>query len=323
MIRLIKAETTRLLSRRGIWIAAVVGIALMGAVLAILLFAITPPAVDDGQAERYYQEAHKYWEENHERERQACLESGTPPQSCEMPEPRREDFVPTAAPHSEALGIATVAASFIGFMAAAVAAGSLVGAEFKTGSLATQLTYSPRRTQVFLAKVLVPTLGMAVLGFVLVAVGVSGITALFAALQGADKLVGDWTLPLQAAGRAVSMAAMGGLLGAGLGFLYRNSIGPTATVLGYAFATMFLSLFSGVGWWGQYVTRWLPETNITAYLQDGTEWTIYTEKTGPAGTSVEEAVMRLSLGEGLAYWIGLLAVVTLVGWLLFRRRDVQ
>lgn len=323
MMRLLKAETTRLVSRRGAWVGLLIAFVLVGGVLALTALELRPPVVNEQQAEQFYQEQLRYWERNHERDEKECRESGQPPEGCVFPKPEREDFIPKPMTHADALGIATTGAAFLGFMTCAMVAGSLVGAEFRSGSIATQLTYVPRRTAVFGAKAIVATVAGLAIGVVLLSAAVLGETLLVTALQGADKLVADWTLPLFAAGRGVLMCGMGALLGAVLGFVFRNSLGVTASVLGYAFATIFLGLFSGMAWFGQNVVRWLPETNLNAFLNDGTSWSVFIEKPGPRGPEMEVQELVLSLGEASAYWVVLLAVAGVLAWVLFKRRDVQ
>ena len=88
MIRLIGAETSRLLSRRFTLIAAVVVLLGLCAFQLVVNEELQPPsAAEQAAAQREYQESRRFWASNE----RSCAESGSPP-DCRYPEPRLSDY---------------------------------------------------------------------------------------------------------------------------------------------------------------------------------------------------------------------------------------
>ena len=314
MTNLLKAEINRWFSRRLWWalLLAAVAASLLVLLGAGLAYQPQTPA-EIAQAERDYAEAQR----QSEQEQKECLEAGEPVDECAWV-PERSDFVFEPPSYSMLVNSGALSATLIGGLAALVIAASFMGAEFKSGSLATWLTYVPRRVPVFVSKAVVSVLGGTLLGVLL-----QGLTQLgmlgyawrwlgAAGLHGADA---QWGV----VGRGVVVTAAAGLVGFCLATLFGNTIAPLATMLGLTMTQWVGGVFTllvGTGSW----VRAMPDNNLNAFVNGHFETTFMLR--GPSGEEVGQ-VLRIGLGEASLYLGCLLIVVVASALWSFTRREVR
>jgi ABC-2 type transport system permease protein len=198
--------------------------------------------------------------------------------------------------------VLTAGISF-GQVAALVLGVLAVSSEYGTGMIRTSLTAMPRRVEVLVAKVLV-------LGVLLVVVGVATAFLCYALSNPflSAKHIG---VPLSATGVMRSLVGNGlylmvlGLFGLALGFLIRHTAGAITVGLALIFVVGGLvSLLPGT--WGHWVYKLMPAN---------------------AGSQITQAVQYGNHDKMLAPWAGFavfcgeVALLLIIGGVLFRRRD--
>src|SRR5918995_61287 len=148
MMRLLRAEAARLLSRR------FTVVALLVLLVGLVLFQIEvyrasrPPSAAEVAANRaQYEYSHQEWREDHEEYVQRCVEGGQTPQICASyyPEPQEEDFGLQAVPFSKIGSVAVPLAVYLSALALFLLAASYIGAEVTSGAIANWLSFLPRR----------------------------------------------------------------------------------------------------------------------------------------------------------------------------------
>jgi ABC-2 type transport system permease protein len=329
MMRLTRVELRRLFSRR------LTSIAILGALViaGLLLFGSYQSAkpltgAELGQQRAQFDQAHKDWVANGEQQRKDCLATLTEAQKtdpksvnpCNQMEPRWANWGKPVAKFSEVMpGVlrdGSYLLTFVSFLAGA----GFVAAEFSSGSIASWLTFEPRRLRVYSSKLGAAGLGLLPLAVALLALLTAGawlIVGHFASTAGTTPKV--WGNLAQIGGRATALAVAGALTGAAMGVLFRH----TAAVLGVAVG--YLVLVEGI--FGQALQGsqpWLLRLNFNAWLQHGTKYYISSCTTDAPGNYACQGVEKiLTFGHSSAY-LGVL-VVLIVGFaaLVFRRRDVS
>ena len=154
-----------------------------------------------------------------------------------------------------------VTSIFLG-IGALIGAASMVGAEWKAGTVTTQLTWEPRRVRLAVAKlaaVAILAASVAVVLQLVLAAALFPTMALKGTTSGAD---GEW---LRAAagglGRSGALAGLAAVTGAGVAMVGRN----TAAALGGAFA--YLAIGETIlRVWKPAQSRWLLGENATIFL---------------------------------------------------------
>lgn len=326
MIRLVGAETHRWLARRGLWVALAGAFAIVAVICATLVLSTRPPSgaeVDAGR--RSFAEAHAYWVQNHETEYAQCLESlpagePRPEEACRMEEPQEEWYIPQPLGWSDATSAATVGGASVAGLVALFMAASFWGAEIRSGSLATWLTFVPARPRVWAAKMVVSAVAGAAVAAVLVLVGLLVAWLAITLNQGPDA-VGDWAGPLQAAGRGVAFGAMMALVGAGLAVVFRSTVAAIAVPLGYLFVQGMLGILYTIPGF-EKLTDFLPENNVRAFLEGGTTYAVPVTRVTPQGLEHEWVEKTISLAHGAVYLLVFVAIAGLVSLAVFQRRDV-
>ncbi len=315
MIRLLKAEFTRVRARKIAWLTPL--FALLGLTLISVGagFLATPPSdAEVEQGKRAYKEFHDDWEKNHEAQTKECLEEVKDqpefdPRDCEIEEPKPEDF------YRQPLNYDTILKMVLGdqsgsFGAIGLALGviiivcaSLVGAEFNTGSMDTWVTFVPKRTDVYLTKHIVAlayALTVAVVSVLLgwlISMGIIAMIQSPAALTSSSEV---WRL----GGRFLIVTVVFSLIITSLAFLTRHS----AATIGLTFGTyLACSVVEGIATlWHPlaWVVRLLPTANVSALLGGKYEYVI---------TNTHAAI-----------YLGVITLVLVVGaWLVFHRRDLR
>ena len=107
--------------------------------------AIAPPTGRGvAAAQRAYEQDRQEWVENHEQYEQECQDAGEPPENCVYEEPTLDDYTGTPA-FDEIASISLQVSVYLVALAAFMVAGSFIGAEYSTGSIANWLSFIPRR----------------------------------------------------------------------------------------------------------------------------------------------------------------------------------
>lgn len=204
-------------------------------------------------------------------------------------------------------------------IASCALASALIGAEATSGSLSTQLTFTPRRGRVLVAKTLVAVTGAValMLAFIL-AVAVLG-TLTFLLLRGVGDVAAGPELPL--AGARLLVAA---LFTALLSVAFTFALGSTGAALGAGGAALVLStMAASASSSSALVWRLLPTSNLTALLHGRAEYwvpSVFGEAGSTAMPHVPTAV--IDFWQAAGYSLVLVAIATAVGAWLFRRRDL-
>lgn len=320
MIRLIGAEIVRLFSRRFTVISLIVVLLVLAAFQLAVSEQISPPTGDElAVAQRNFEESHQHWEENHVEIEQECRDNGQPVDQCSYVEPKLEDFTGVQA-FGEIARQALQVAIYLGALATFMIAGSFIGAEYSSGSIANWLSFIPRRGRVFTAKV-VTIAGFAALVSATGSALTLGTALILARVHGTD--VGSVAPLVAMAARGILPAVGLAVLGFCIGLVARHTAAAIGTLLGFMFVWFVRNaVLSGITW-AQELTPWSPEGNISAIVDDGSSYSVPIKQLTAEGVQYTFVERTISFGQGVAYWAVLTAVVILVAWLVFRRRDVN
>ncbi len=314
MIRLVGAEVSRLLSRRFTIIAAIVVLLGLGAFQLVVNEELRPPsAAEQAAGQQSYEADHRSWETNE----RTCTQAGNPP-DCRYDEPKLSDYT-FVQPFDEVTSASLQVAIYLVALTALMVAGSFVGAEFSTGSLANWLSFIPRRGQVFASKL------VTVVAFsALASAAGAGLM-----LGGALFLAGLYDTPVikladqvAMAGRGIVVAVALAVVGFCIGLVGRHTAAAIGVLLGYLFVWFVRNAILGESEWAQRLTPWTPEGNIAAIVNRGYMYYLPIRTVGPEGVGVDYVERTVSLTHGLVFWGVVLAVLVAGSALIFRRRDV-
>ncbi|MBW3669707.1 MAG: hypothetical protein KY443_10910 [Actinobacteria bacterium] len=297
-LALFGTEVRRCLARRLVWV--LVAIALVGIVATSLILFFSTADDSDGLAER-------------ERIVQDCARFGTA-NRIDAEQRCRAQISPEAFdtrirltelwPEGRDEGERALAPSMIFLVIGALVGGaSMVGADWRFGTMSTLLTWEPRRVRLATARFTAVFLLAFAIGLALQLLLVGGMLPAFFAhgiTEGADA---GWVRAL-AAGmvRMQLLVGMAALLGAAVSMLGRN----TAAALGAAFAYMVVGE-NFVRAWRPWLRPWLLAENAYIFLAG------YTPADIGIGRGFGAAALTLP-----AYSVGLAALAVVV----FRRRDI-
>lgn len=304
MIGLVRSEALRIRSRRALWV--LVGVAALGITLGIAIGTANshpPSATQVARAQRLYQ-----------RELEACLSGSygdVPPGFTDL-EAYCDEVVPPEMFESrqglrlsglDALiqGMATLTA-----LVGVVIAASLIGADWSAGSMATLLTWEPRRLAVLLVRAVLVALTVFAISVVLLGyfallfrlgVALRGTTA------GADGWLGE------VAGSTVRVGLVATLYAT---FAYALASIGRSTAAGLGIMLAELVLVEGfLRGFRPSIEIWLSITNAVAIVSGEAQQLGFSGDQGSLGVS--RAVLTLS-----CYVVVALVVAAAV----FRRRDV-
>lgn len=305
MTDLLRAELLRLVSRRVAWVVLTLAV-VVGAFGAVSTASYVRPldTQDHVLAQQYYEDY----------ERQRAEDCRNFPEECRTWEPMSpSDFLRQPQDYESYIrSISDVGMLLVAI--AAVLAAAMVGGEFRSGAISTQLTFTPRRLPVMFAK-----MGAAVTGAVGLMVAFLGTvlvlgTISFLMLRGASDLTATAELPLSmlrmllttllvaALAAALTFVVGSTLMAVGLGLL---------AVIGSEFAVTSFS-FTVPGW------LWiLPTPNLFALLNSEyqqTRWDPVLQESVP--------VIIAGFPQALAYGVVLVVLVTIAGAVMFKRRDL-
>lgn len=324
MTRLTMVELHRLWARKVVWVTLLAAVA----IVLVTLFGVYSQARQIDEARAGANASYEQMVEENERAVEQCTQeearerrrTGDPAVDfgCEqMQPPSIEDMYGQMPPLTEQYeGLLVGLVYPFAFLALAMGS-TAVAAEFAHRTMGTLLTFEPRRTRVFLAKLLAPTLAavpMTVAGLLLVLLGVPAVFRWFGI---DDSMSGeDWTSLLWTAARVVVVAALAGALGAAAAFLVRHSGVVIGVLVGYlVLAEGFISgMFSGL-------QPYLLGRNIEAFVRDGARWEDWSTCTG-FGECIP-TVHTISLTHGAVELLVVVGVVALLGWARFRTADID
>ncbi|HEY0904819.1 MAG TPA: hypothetical protein VGE14_13115 [Marmoricola sp.] len=196
-----------------------------------------------------------------------------------------------------------------------IAASIFAGADWASGSMATQLLFEPRRSRLWTAKAAAVTIASG-----LAALVVLGGFWLAMYLLAVSRDVPHGSAELSDIGwhlmRAVLFAA-GAALGAfALTMLFRHSVATLALLFAYSVGgeiLAFLVPVDGIG-------RWTLGNNVFGWLETRLEYFDPTAHCARLGSC--DGLEHISHLEAGGYLLALLLVAVLAGLLAFRRRDV-
>jgi ABC-2 type transport system permease protein len=313
-LRLVRAETNRLFSRRFTRIALVVVLLAVGTFQFAVNSSLRPPtAAEQAASQAQYAEARRFWEENE----RTCANAGHPP-DCRYPEPQLSEFTfnqPFGAVAAESLQVSI----YLVALTALMVAGSFIGAEFTSGSLANWLSFLPRRGRVFLSKLITVVVFSALLSAVVTGLALAAAVVL---AQTYGLAVGGLGAELTLLGRGVLVAVALAVLGFCIGTIGRHTAAAIGALLGYLFVWFVRNAILSEAAWAQRLTPWTPEGTLAAVVTGSHTYFVPVRTVGPDGMSIDYVEKTISLTHGLLYWGVLLAVVIIITLVIFRRRDV-
>ena len=224
----------------------------------------------------------------------------------------------------------------IGALVCLLLAATTGGADWGARTMGLVLSWEPRRTRVFLVRLLVVVvLALLVEGLLLViALGLGSVIADAHALDPtAAAAMSDGLTPadLGAAGelalRWLPLAALAAAGSFAVAMLTRSTGWAIGASIG--FVAVVESVVQGVWAWG---SQWLVQTNIAAWLSGGITWTVDRNAAQQGYGVVVEAEgepyippgsIFITDTRGLATLAALVAIAGLLSWITFRRRDVE
>lgn len=305
MTDLLRAEFLRLVSRRVTWLVLLAAL-LVAALGAVTTSSATRPldAQDHASAQRSYEESVA------ERDRQC---EDFPEECAQWPEPAVTDFL--RQPMDYEPYMSTVLGFGILFVAlGAVLAAALVGGEFRSGAISTQLTFTPRRLPVMFAKLVAATTGAVAITVAYLVTGLVIGTISFLMVRGAGDLTATAELPLGIA-RMLVTAVLVAALAAALAFV----TGSTLLSVGLGLLALMVSEFVMTSA-GNVFPSWmwlLPTPNLMALLYSEYEyyrWDPVLQESVP--------VVVAGFWQAVAYGLVLVAATVVIGAISFRKRDL-
>jgi ABC-2 type transport system permease protein len=322
MIRLVRAEVARLLSRRFTILTLIAVLLGLGLFQLVVADAVSPPSAADVAANRAgYEQELKDWQDNREQWEKECVDAGERPADCAsyFPQPSESDYGLQAVPFAEIGAVAGPLAVYLGALALFLLAASFIGAEFTSGAIANWLSFVPRRSLVFTSK-LVTIVAFAIVVSALASALTLGVAALLTVafggeLNGLRSLLGQ-------SGRGLMVAVVFAVIGFCAGLVTRHTAAAIGVLLGYLFLWFLRNAILFEAAWAQRLTRWSAEGNIAAILGNGYRYQVPVERLTEDGLTTDYVERTISLTQGLTYWAVVLVVVVTAALLIFRRRDV-
>lgn len=322
-MRLLLVELDRFRSRRAIVLMLLGGLLLTAVLVGTTLWD-TRPVTDAERAEAQSQVATAAGDPRLQREQEQCAQRpedffgpDATAADCAGLAPRLEDFFPRSTLELSRVVDNRGTVQVVVVTALLVLCGAtFAGGDWHTGSLATQLLFRPRRSEVWLAKAGAVVVASAVVATVLV----GGFWLALLAAARARGIEVPLTVQYDVAwtsARGVALAVGGALGSYALTMLLAGTVATLAVLFGYAVGGEALLLTLPF----DRVSRFSLAQNVLAWVGDGRR-VFDPDVTCAPGLGGCEKSYVLSLGHGAAYLGVLLAVTTLLSWAWFRRRDI-
>ncbi len=223
---------------------------------------------------------------------------------------------PTTNPASGRGGVIPGVAMMAVFITAILGA-SFIGAEWRAGTIESQLVWEPDRRRLLAAKL--TATGVFAAGFVAFTVCLSVLTLLPSAIwrgSTANTGMAFWFDVLDTTGRAALLGAVLAMLAAAVASTARNTVAGVGAIYGLALVGLILS--NSIGWLAGIDLF----TNAAAWVSTGdvSHWATFSEPTG--GTSSWQVVDHGWMAAGLVVAAYAAAAIG-TGSLAFARRDVS
>lgn len=261
MSSLMRAELLRLVSRRLLIVLLVCVTALAAFGSAVSADGARPlTAQDRRDAQQSFVSDRQYWQEECATGASASQEVC---QGWEAPT-NFEDYLRTP------IGFGLYTEGVVGFglpivlLAVAVMAASLVGAEFSSGNVGTQLLFTPRRVPLFISKVVAAAVGGLLVAVAHLGTSLGFSAIMFLSLRGADDMTAGIELPM-ALGRALVLAVLIAVMAGALAM----AVGSTLITAGIFAVTLLGSVMAGDAISGSSLLQVLLPGNILFAMLDG------------------------------------------------------
>lgn len=309
MGNLVGAEFLRLFSRRLTIVVVVLTIAAASLQSLLLIPDIMPLTAEDHRQAQVLAEENGVW---HEEFLEQC-EQDPDCDPAENPAPTAQDFLRWVADFDDYLRMQFDATGMLLLFALAVWVAVMVGADFRTGSLATQLTFTPRRLPVMGAKIITSTaVSLALVALATLVALVVSVVA-FVLVRDASGLTLPMGLPATVGRLFVTCLVV--VLLVGLMTILTGSTVATIVVAGGFFIVGMIIQTSVIG--DSILLRLVPTTYMEA---------LYTGSFAPYWSYpdvVGADPFLIDFGAALTYFTVLIAVIGTTAALRFQRRDLM
>lgn len=304
MTDLLKAEFLRLVSRRITWIV------LLGAVLVAALGAVGAAGSARPLTASDYATAQRNVEQAEASNAEYCADF---PEDCETAQWVVEDFLRQPLDYEPYMfGMLDLGLLFMAL--GAVLAAALVGGEFRSGSISTQLTFTPRRIPVMVAKLVAATTAAVALTAAYIATAAVIGTISFLMVRGAGDLTASAEMPL-----AMLRLLLGALLVAALAAALTFVVGSTLLAVGLGLLALMASELLSNSFTRTFPDwLWLlPMPNLMTLVFDEAAYTHY----DPVLMEYVPVVAG-GFGQAAVYGSVLVLVTAVVGGIVFARWDL-
>jgi hypothetical protein len=206
-----------------------------------------------------------------------------------------------------------VAVSLLGF----VIGTSFIGAEWASGTMASLLTWEPRRIRVLVAKLAAPIVVLVIVGVVAIALGLGG-AWLIAATRGTTADTTSHAVNLMIARGGRGLLLIGLLTGAGCaiaGFT-RHTVAALVATVAYLVIVENILRHLEPGW-----ERWFLTSNAAAVLTGKVRLSL--PPTGGFSSATLQGSFVLHASRALIYLTALLAALVGIWAFTFTQRDID
>lgn len=311
-VRLVGVELTRFRLRRAVVLTLLLGAALAALVaLAAIWYSRPYSGAELADAQRQASSLDQQFRQDYE----DCLDDPGSGGQCVLERAEPGWFLDRSSLDlaAEVATSGTTVALVLAGVAVIVGA-TFAGADWASGSLATQLLFEPRRGRLWTTKAVAVVAGVTVVTAAVLACFWAALllTATLRDIAVPDGVVREiW----QVAGRGLVLVAAAGLGSFALTMLVRHT-GATLGVL-FAFAAVGELLAAALP--VERISRWALSNNLVAWVQDGRR--VFDDSACRPGRGCDPYYV-LSLTHAAIYLAVLLVLAVAVSVLSFRRRDV-
>jgi ABC-2 type transport system permease protein len=250
------------------------------------------------------------------------LPPDAPPDACAVHAPTAEEIYQgiyqdprySFAQHAPNVVVGlVVAVSLLGF----VIGTSFIGAEWASGTMASLLTWEPRRIRVLLAKLAAPIVVLIAVGAVAIGLGLAG-SWLIAATRGTTAATTSHAVNVMIARGARGLLLVGLLTGAGAaiaGFT-RHTVAALVATVAYLIIVENILRHLEPGW-----ERWFLTPNAAAVLTG--KFRLFDPPAGGFSSATLQRSIVLHASRGLIYLTALLAALVGIWAFTFTHRDID